>query len=474
MVEEFKKVLVSLTGGTLPNGINLTRDGNESCGKVEVEGFHLTNIGMTLHTSEEQLGIIPLLLLSEKFPSMIDSLEAVFGRILAMEVEMWNAMELNEEFHELLDFDAVFSFNGPVYDELLNVVKHYEHLMVYMPSHGIELDLKSANWRLSLRKHHSGEWTPQMLTSAYMHLSNSCTFLAHTDAQDRSNHSVGCYVYKDSFILSGATPFISLEGILTIVFSAMSIAGLLASLILHTIVSVLRSSYGRLVLNVKVCVLLGHIIFLVNTPLAKYPTICMMMSALQHYVWLASFFWMNILCFNALKSFQRLTADPSSHRNKSVRLFMLYGWGTPLCIVAACILLHYFNLFQYGNLYVCWIVGSLNIGLSFGLPVAALLLSNLVLFIATYVYLKNSMDMASKVSNSYSRQQRFVLYIKLSSIMGLSWMLGFLSNIPQLKFLRFAFIALSCSNGLFLSLCFTLSPRMFRILKEKMTKTTTA
>jgi hypothetical protein len=101
--------------------------------------------------------------------------------------------------------------------------------------------------------------------------------------------------------------------------------------------------------------------------------LCSLIAALQHYMWLVSFIWMNVLSI----SLYRVFSSNLHPKKTSYGLSVIHAYFVPLVVVSICLVLQEFDYFQYGSLSLCWIVGRLQLGLSFALPVAAVLAANL-------------------------------------------------------------------------------------------------
>lgn len=339
------------------------------------------------------------------------------------------------------DAGAKMIFDRAIYDSLDNFILHAEHLRVFLPSLSLSLEPEFAPIHIHWEKDHSGHWINNMTAKSCMTIMQLC-----------SDAGVDC---RAALIQSSSLQY---ESILTIVFSAISIGGILLTFLIHTLMPLIRNYLSLLVRSVMASVLGGHLLFLVGSSVPGLPTACSVMAMAQHYMWLVSFFFMSALCFETHQVLTQVHSDPKTKQGTAY--YMLYSLGVPSVIVLVCVVLHNLDLFQYGSSQTCWIIGRLNVALSFGLPVGLILLSNVIIFTITYLRLRKQMDIASKVSNAYSNKMRFVLCIKMTSALILGWVFGFMGNIPELFFLRYAFIPLSCLNGLFISLCFTCNPRL--------------
>ena len=108
----------------------------------------------------------------------------------------------------------------------------------------------------------------------------------------------------------------------------------------------------------------------------------------------------------------------------------------------------------------CWLSGKLGLICLFAVPLAVIIATNLVLFTRTLVAIKKSMDVAQKAKEKKDDQQKFVIYVKLSSVMGFTWLFGFLANLTVLTVFWYVFIVLNTLQGVFIAMSFVFTRRV--------------
>ncbi|XP_030832138.1 probable G-protein coupled receptor Mth-like 1 [Strongylocentrotus purpuratus] len=156
--------------------------------------------------------------------------------------------------------------------------------------------------------------------------------------------------------------------------------------------------------------------------------------------------------------------------------YSLYAWGIPALIVGACLVIDLCectNLhFIYGNRGLCWLSsGNANL-FAFGVPLAALLFLNAILFTDTVVGIRLTKKAAKKALKERpalaKAKEELSLYIKLSGVMGFTWILAFVceyANIPELWYI---FTAINSLQGVFILLAFGFNKRIIAMWKEKL------
>ena len=122
----------------------------------------------------------------------------------------------------------------------------------------------------------------------------------------------------------------------------------------------------------------------------------------------------------------------------------------PLAPVTVCLCLDIFvpMSFGYGNSTneVCWIVGHKSMLFAFGIPVAIMLLVNVVFFIRTSVSLYQfNRQIQTDVDVDRPSTWNVIITIKIATLMGFMWITGILAMMTEQKPLWYAF---NISNGL--------------------------
>ncbi|ELU03990.1 hypothetical protein CAPTEDRAFT_186841 [Capitella teleta] len=207
------------------------------------------------------------------------------------------------------------------------------------------------------------------------------------------------------------------HGVFTILCAVLSIVFLTGTLCVHCIFPTLLKAGGRSFIHLSIS-LLGAEIGVFCSAFNVWNTLaCSLLAAFQHFTWLASFAWTAILSWDIFETFV-LKHGVMKTMQRKYKVYYTVGWGIPTLIVLTCGVLHYLHHFQYGSAYSCWISGALQLGLSFGLPVAVTVLFNIILFSIVVSKITRSMNVAENVGQTYSYRQRFILYCKMSSIVG--------------------------------------------------------
>ncbi|XP_064479359.1 probable G-protein coupled receptor Mth-like 1 [Ornithodoros turicata] len=213
---------------------------------------------------------------------------------------------------------------------------------------------------------------------------------------------------------------------------------------------------------------LAQVLFLVGNELPPHTTSCQLVAVMEHFSYLASFFWMNALAIDICRSLATHVFDPGSEH-----LFLWYSgyaWLCPMLLVGVAVLSDVFFRDavlspNYGG-YVCWICRRTSLVAFFLAPVASLLVANAVLFIVTARSLRSS-----HLSVAANRRDEtgipFLLYVKLVLTFGLTWIFGFTAALTSVRWLWYPFIVLSGLQGVYLFLSFACKKTVICDLQQR-------
>lgn len=210
--------------------------------------------------------------------------------------------------------------------------------------------------------------------------------------------------------------------IITMVGTVLSIMSVLAVITTYTVFPKLRNMAGKSVLALSVALLMVFLLMCFGVVSSRSKGLCKAVSAASHFFWLSIFFWMNALAIDLNRIFgSRAKIRIGSKSQIFYVWYSLYAWGTPALIVGACLtidLCECTNLsFEYGSEGLCWLSSGDATLYGFGVPLAALLFLNTILFSDTVVGIrltKKASEKALKERPALTRaKEELSLYIKV-------------------------------------------------------------
>ena len=267
--------------------------------------------------------------------------------------------------------------------------------------------------------------------------------------------------------------FSEVQAKLSFIGQLISIIALAIHAIVYLILPSLHNVPGKNLLCLVFSLLGANLVFLTAINETENQTVCAVIGIFLHYAFLAAFFWMNVMSYDIWRTFAKKSMQSHDGRSRRFNYYALYAWISPgIIIIISQILDNVKSLAGFRPRYgfgVCWITNRPALFVLFGLPVAVLLTANLIFYILT-VY---SICMASKAKElvqSKSGNIQVLLYIKLSAIMGLTWIFGFIATSAQSEVMWYLFIVFNSLQGLFIFLAFVCNRRVMGLLREKFCK----
>ena len=103
-----------------------------------------------------------------------------------------------------------------------------------------------------------------------------------------------------------------------------------------------------------------------------------------------------------------------------------------------------------------------------------LLLLNLLLYCLVIKGLAiTSKSTALVRQNNDGNKRLFLIYVKLTTIMGFTWIFGFAATFADLPVLWYIFVVLNTLQGLFICLAFVFTKNVFKLFREMCCKKAT-
>jgi hypothetical protein len=189
---------------------------------------------------------------------------------------------------------------------------------------------------------------------------------------------------------------------------------------------------------------------------------CKVLGMLIHFFWLTAMFWMNICTFHM---FQVLTHTRARSAKKWTTFVMYHIYAFALssaCVgVNVGVSWYFTESIGYGQ-NICYISTELMKTYTFGLPVLLVVVANVAMFSAVIISVKRK---SSIHQTSSVERNDFLIFIKLSSLTGFTWLFGFIFYWTELSVFSYIFTLLNSSQGVFLMLSFVINRRIFDLYK---------
>ena len=260
----------------------------------------------------------------------------------------------------------------------------------------------------------------------------------------------------------------TVQTILTLIGNILSMACLVGTMITYCMFKEIRTRAGKCIMNLCGALFFAQLSFEMSRTFMLYREVCVAVAVFQHYTWLVAFLWTNVLAYDTSCTFADLKQSNCVRNTCRLRCFAVCAWGLPAVFVAFCLGIDFGTKLplSYGNKNICWISGPRAIEYYFATPLAVVIIANAVLFVRTVVALRRAVSMASRERPPKQQRKMFTIYIRLTSLMGFTWLFGYLATINVLHFLSYPFIICNTCQGVFICVYFILTPTVRRLWRD--------
>lgn len=196
-------------------------------------------------------------------------------------------------------------------------------------------------------------------------------------------------------------------------------------------------------------------------------TICIILGIMAHLFWLLNLVWMNVCSFHMFRVFHgTLTKTAQFNAIKTTLCYLMYTVAVASIPVVINIIISILESngksIGYGGKR-CYVTDSDHRKYILSVPLAVIVLTNLGLYFTVVGRLQRT---DSRIKTQ-SRDKSFMLvYIKLSSLTGLTWTFGYVYMFTRQEWADYVFVVLNASQGVFIFVAFMLNRRTWRLYKN--------
>ena len=262
--------------------------------------------------------------------------------------------------------------------------------------------------------------------------------------------------------LPSSSTSVEAKQILSFICVCISIICLLVTIVTYLRFSVLQSQPGMN--NIILCVFLlsAQVVYQFGAGQRSVSDwACSLIGAVCHFLWLSVFFSMNTCCLHMFSIFKR-------HRKIFPKFSFKRSLRNILCVIGLSVLFVAINFIVsfsvkndnsggYGG-SICFISSNDMQIVTFIFPAAATLSINIFLFSYVIFRLLKTSHEATQLNQE---RNYFLIYARLSTLTGLTWIFGFIQVLANLEVFEYIFIILNASQGAFIMAAFVLNKRIY-------------
>jgi len=289
------------------------------------------------------------------------------------------------------------------------------------------------------------------------------------------------YICKPSDSYSGTDKFSPLMGYVTLACLGVSLVCLVAHLVISCVAPELQNLSGKNLFSLSLALVGAYTSFLANMFTRDIPAIpCLVLAVLMYYFYLAAFFWMLNIGFDVARTLQLATTELRLTSGAQWGKYLVYsfvGWIVPAIIAIAAVVIDIMDFkeipdqfkpgFGGSNIGLCWFSRRYSLIIYFVVPFSIIMALNLVFFLSSACIVWESTRSTAKITTS-GPKTNFYLYLRLSVLMGLSWIAGLLAGGLDMEPFWYVFLVLNTLQGLFILLFFSCSKKVISSVKERL------
>lgn len=280
-----------------------------------------------------------------------------------------------------------------------------------------------------------------------------------------------CLETYEMFFKSKAEPNIvnnlDISKTLSIVLVTISLMCILATLLTYIFLPTLQNLPGKNTISLSVNLLVAQSLYLLSSFALFYKgsAACVATGVALHFFWLSTIMWTNVCTFHMLYT---LTAVKHMTVNSGKRFlcYNIYPVTVASTLVIANVVVSYYVThgasIGYG-LMSCYIAFNDMLQYTFVIPTFMAIVANFIMFLYVVVTMKR----LPSVRSTKSDRNDLVIFIKLSSLTGITWVFGFLFSWTGIKAFSYAFIVFCSTMGVFLFVSFVTNRRVLNLFREK-------
>ncbi|XP_021200188.3 G-protein coupled receptor Mth2 [Helicoverpa armigera] len=217
-------------------------------------------------------------------------------------------------------------------------------------------------------------------------------------------------------------------------------------LIVYAMLPELRNLCGMILMAYVASLFMAFLLLAIIQIKIHHPTTCIGLTMGIYYFFLAAFCWMSVMSYDIWWTFRGYAKARPIHRrgeNFKFLMYCLYAWGVPLLMTIALALLNTYTkkmkhlpwfVTPHVPDYGCFLEGGVKL-LYLYMPMLILILCNWIFYLMTAFNIWRLsrgtavLDSAAAGNPQAHRthRHRFMVYLKLSVVMGLNWVLEIVS-----------------------------------------------
>ncbi|XP_060064257.1 uncharacterized protein LOC132544650 [Ylistrum balloti] len=252
-------------------------------------------------------------------------------------------------------------------------------------------------------------------------------------------------------------------GIFSLICTVISLVCLVLTFITYCLFPVMRSIPGINNMNLVFIMFCAQLLFQVGFDRIARSTLCAAIGIFIHFFWLSTFTCMNVCSFHMYTVFagDLVSGRITERWKRRIFMYMLYSHGLPCAVIILNIIVLSSTSEDGGIGYgytSCFISNNVSFYITFLAPVLLICISNIYFFTRTALKIKET----PKVDSTLEKRNDFIIYVKLFSLTGITWILLVVDTLFTVSVFSFLVVFFTVCQGLFVFISFVANKRVLK------------
>nr|KAI8755911.1 adhesion G protein-coupled receptor E2-like [Biomphalaria glabrata] len=259
--------------------------------------------------------------------------------------------------------------------------------------------------------------------------------------------------------------------VITVICLGVSMVCLLITVVTYISFRTLRSVAGIHTMILSGTLLLAQALLLMISHVQAPSITCTVLGVSTHFMWLCMFAWSLICCFHMYTIFTANRNIVCNTRQflKQLILKLVFSLLIPALIVSMVIVVDYIvsngQRMGYGT-RTCYLNSKELILCSVAAPLGAVLLSNVFFFVSSVLEIYKLRNFQSTKMFKKSDRSNLYIYMKLSTMTGVFWLLALLAEGLDNNVLRYISVVMNGLQGMFIFMSYVCNKRVWTLYKQ--------
>ena len=234
----------------------------------------------------------------------------------------------------------------------------------------------------------------------------------------------------------------------------------------------LQTSYGKCIVTLSILVIGKNTVQILAYVLKRYRIPCKIVAVVLHWLLLSVFCWMASIGCDLVVTFSRIRLPSQLAQKRKARRYMAFSFITPSLIVLSCLVMDLNTTQLYGSNGVCFISQKMANIISIVIPVSIVLFFNTICLVSTIYFIRSTNKASKLLSKTEARKPSIsftIMAIKLSLLLGIGWVIGYIGSAIESTILLYTFLVLDSFQGVLVYIAFCCNARVLSFYKRGFT-----